>query len=231
MTIRNNADNDSAPFLPQDDDLPAANVSVVTAVPAGTSFQSLTTPDGWSCSKPAVGQSGAVQCSIGSLAAGTSAVFTLTVDVNCPTSDGTQVANSVGVSSTTADPNLAPNNSASITVNVSNPVPVISGLAVDKPVLGSPNHQMVDVTLTYTIEDNCDSNLAPEITITSDQPQNGTGDGDTDIDWEIIDAHHIRLRAERAPTIAAGRTYTIIVKVTDSAGGSSTSSVTVVVPR
>lgn len=231
MTIRNNADNDSAPFLPQDDDLPAANVSVVTAVPAGTSFQSLTTPDGWSCSKPAVGQSGAVQCSIGSLAAGASAVFTLTVEVNCPTSDGTQVANSVGVSSTTADPNLAPNNGASVTVNVSNPAPVISGLAVNKPVLGSPNHQMVDITLTYTIEDNCDSNLAPEIIIISDQPQNGTGDGDTDIDWEIIDAHHIRLRSERSPTSATGRTYTIIVKVTDSGGATSSSSVTVVVPR
>ena len=65
----------------------------------------------------------------------------------------------------------------------------------------------------------------------SDQPQNGTGDGDTDIDWEIIDAHHIRLRSERAPTSTAGRTYTIIVKVTDSAGTSSSSAVTVVVPR
>ena len=231
MTVRNNADNDSASFLPQDDDLPAANVLVVTAVPAGTSFRSLTTPDGWLCDNPAVGQSGAVQCSIGSLAAGTSAVFTLTVEVNCPAIDGTQVANSVGVSSTTADPNLAPNNGASVTVNVSNPAPVISGLAVDKPVLGSPNHQIVDVTLTYTIEDNCDSNLVPEITITSDQPQNGTGDGDTDIDWEVVDAHHIRLRAERSPTSAAGRTYTIVVKVTDSAGASDSSSVTVVVPR
>jgi hypothetical protein len=90
---------------------------------------------------------------------------------------------------------------------------------------------MVDVTLNYSIEDNCDVNLTPVITITSDQPQNGTGDGDTDIDWEVIDAHHVRLRAERAPTSPAGRTYTITVTVTDSAGASSSSSVKVIVPR
>ena len=231
ITVRNNADNDQAPFLPTDDDLPAQNVALVTSVPSGTSFQSLTTPNGWSCNKPAAGQSGAIECSVSSLAAGASAVFTLTVAVDCPTSDGSQIANAATVSSTTADPNLAANNSASVSVNISNPAPVISGLAVDQPVLGSPNHQMVDVALSYSIEDNCDVNLTPVITITSDQPQNGTGDGDTDIDWEVIDAHHVRLRAERAPTNATGRTYTITVTVTDSGGGSSSSSVKVIVPR
>lgn len=231
ITVQNRADNDQAPFLPSDDDLPAQNVALVTSVPVGTSFQSLTTPAGWSCSKPAAGQSGAVQCSIGSMAPGASAVFTLTVEVDCPTSDGSQIANAATVSSTTADPNLAPNNNSSVTVDVSNPAPVISGLAVDKPVIGPPNHQMVDVTLTYSVADNCDVNLTPVITITSDQPQNGTGDGDTDIDWEVVDAHHIRLRAERAPTSATGRTYTITVTVTDSAGESSSSSVKVIVPK
>ena len=198
---------------------------------SNNSIQSLTIPNGWSCSNPAVGQSGAIQCSVSSLAAGASAVFTLTVEVDCQTSNGSQIASATTVSSTTADPNLAANNSSSVSVNISNPAPVISGLAVDKPVLGSPNHQMVDIAWSYSIADNCDVNLTPVITITSDQPQNGTGDGDTDIDWEVVDAHHIRLRAERAPTSPTGRTYTITVTVTDSGGGSSSSSVKVIVPR
>ena len=42
ITVTNNADTDTATFKPTDDDLPAANVSLTTAVPAHTVFQSLT---------------------------------------------------------------------------------------------------------------------------------------------------------------------------------------------
>ena len=41
----------------------------------------------------------------------------------------------------------------------------------------------------------------------------GTGDGDTSPDWEVIDAHHVLLRAERAGN-GSGRIYTITVTVT-----------------
>ncbi len=94
-----------------------------------------------------------------------------------------------------------------------------------------PNHRLEDVTLTYSVGDNCDAGLVPVINITSDQPVNGTGDGDTSPDWEVVDAHHVRLRAERSPTDPGGRTYTITLTVTDSAGSSTSSSVTVHVPR
>src|SRR5215204_4699859 len=77
ITVRNNADNDTQAYQPSDDDLPAANVTLVSAVPAGTTFQSLTAPSGWTCSKPGVGASGPVQCAADSLAAGASAQFTL----------------------------------------------------------------------------------------------------------------------------------------------------------
>jgi endo-1,4-beta-xylanase len=171
ITVRNNADNDTLPFQPSDDDLPATNVLLSTAVPGGTSFQSLTMPAGWTCQKPAVGSSGQVQCTIPSLAAGVAAQFVLTVAVECATGNGVQIANEATVSSTTADPNLAPNNTASVTVDVSNPAPVISNLAVDRSVLHPPNHKMVDITLSYTIDDNCDPNLVPVITISSNQQQ------------------------------------------------------------
>jgi endo-1,4-beta-xylanase len=231
LTVRNNADNDTQPYQPSDDDLPAANVTLTSAVPAGTTFQSLAVPDGWTCSKPDLGASGPVQCATGALAAGASAQFTLVVEVECPTPDGTVLANTASASSATADPNPAPNNSSSVSVTVSNPPPVISNLAVDKSVLGAPNHKMNDITLSYDVSDNCDGALVPVITVTSDQPVNGDGDGDTAPDWEVVDAHHVRLRAERSPTSPAGRTYTITLTVTDSAGASTDSSVTVRVPR
>ncbi|HEX6625248.1 MAG TPA: hypothetical protein VF064_16160, partial [Pyrinomonadaceae bacterium] len=151
--------------------------------------------------------------------------------VECPTPDGASIALSATAASATADPNPSPNNTSSASVRVSNPPPVVMGLAVDKPVLEVPNHQLEDVALTYDISDNCDSALAPVITITSDQPVNGTGDGDTAPDWEVVDAHHVRLRAERSPTSTAGRTYTITLTLAESAGSSTNSSVPVRVPR
>jgi endo-1,4-beta-xylanase len=230
ITVRNNRDNDQEPFLPTDDDLPADNVSLTDAIPAGTVFKSLSAPAGWSCTTPAAGGTGNVNCTAVSLAPGASAQFNLIVTVACPTPNSAEIANSATVASTTRDPNTAPNNTAAVNVQVSNPPPVISGLAVDKPVLWPPNHQMVPVALRYSVSDNCDAVLKPVITISSNEPVEGTGDGDTSPDWQVIDVNHVLLRAERAGN-GSGRIYTITLTVTDSAGSSSSSSVTVNVPH
>jgi endo-1,4-beta-xylanase len=230
ITVRNNQDNDLEAFLPTDDDLPANNVSLTDAIPSGTVFKSLSVPAGWSCTTPAAGGAGQVNCTAASLAPGASAQFNLTVTVVCPTSNNTEIVNSAAVASTTRDPNTALNNTASAKVRVSNPPPVISGLSADKPMLWPPNHKMVPVTLSYSVSDNCDAGLKPIVTISSNEPVDGTGDGDTSPDWEVIDAHHVLLRAERAGN-GSGRIYTITVTVTDSAGSSSRSSVTVRVPH
>jgi hypothetical protein len=74
-----------------------------------------------------VGASGQVVCTIGSLAAGASGAFGLNVAQNdCSVVDGSGIVASARVTSTTADPNPAPNNTASATVQVSNPPPVIT---------------------------------------------------------------------------------------------------------
>ncbi|MCI0391316.1 MAG: endo-1,4-beta-xylanase [Acidobacteria bacterium] len=231
ITVKNNQDSDVEDFLPDDDDLPAANISLVSAIPAGTVFHSLVAPPGWSCATPEAGGAGQVNCRADSLAVGASARLNLTVTVVCATPDGAEISNSATAASTTRDPNPAPNNTASLIVRVFNPPPVISGLVVDKPVLWPPNQRMVNITLTYNVSDNCDAGLVPAITISSDEPVNEPGEGKTAPDWEVIDAHHVRLRAEHTSTSPAGRTYTITLTFTDSAGTSSRSSVMVRVPR
>ena len=65
---------------------------------------------------------------------------------------------------------------------------------------------MRDVTVNYDVS----GAEACTLSVESSDPINGTGDGDTEPDWEIVDSHHVRLRAERAGT-GEGRTYTITI--------------------
>ncbi len=115
-----------------------------------------------------------------------------------------------------------------VTVNDVEP-PVISGAAPSVSQLWPPNHKMVDVTIAYTATDNCGV-AGSTLAVTSNEPVNGLGDGNTAPDWEVVDAHHIRLRAERAGP-GSGRVYTVTITVTDIHGNRSSTAVTVTVPK
>ena len=65
--------------------------------------------------------------------------------------------------------------------------------------------------------------------VTSDEPENGLGDGDTAPDIQITGPFAVDLRAERAGG-GDGRTYTITVECTDVSGNISTGITTVEVP-
>ncbi|ULQ55987.1 family 10 glycosylhydrolase [Flavihumibacter rivuli] len=106
--------------------------------------------------------------------------------------------------------------------------PVISGLRPNITELAVPNHQLRTIKLFYEVTDNC-GHAAVKVEVTSNEEQNGLGDGDTDIDWEIISNDEVKLRAERSGT-GTGRVYTISVTTTDASGNSSTASTTVTVP-
>ena len=92
--------------------------------------------------------------------------------------------------------------------------PQINNLSLSQTALWPPNHKMQDITVNYTATDNCANNPIISISVSSNEPVNGTADGDTDPDWEIIDDHHVRLRAERAAN-GNGRIYTITVTIDD----------------
>ena len=77
----------------------------------------------------------------------------------------------------------------SVTVNDVEP-PVIAGLGADPISLWPPNHKMTTVAISYTVTDNCDAlpAISCGLAAASNEPVNGTGDGDTSPDWEILGA-------------------------------------------
>jgi hypothetical protein len=108
--------------------------------------------------------------------------------------------------------------------------PVISGISANPSQLWPPNHKMKDVTIDYSATDNCGGPVTCTLSVASNEPINGTGDGNTSPDWQVVDAHHVMLRAERSGN-GMGRIYTITITCSDSKGNISTSTVTVTVPH
>jgi hypothetical protein len=97
--------------------------------------------------------------------------------------------------------------------------------------LWPPNHKMSPIMATVTAEDNCDPMVAFELTsITSNEPDNGLGDGDTadDIQQAAFGTPDLafQLRSERSGT-GTGRVYTIIYTAEDNAGNTATDTVAV----
>lgn len=110
-------------------------------------------------------------------------------------------------------------------------LPVIESLEASPNELWPPEHQMVTVDVTAAVRDNCPGIMEYKILgVTSNEPENGLGDGDTTPDWQIVDEHTALLRAERSGR-GAGRVYTILVQGADVAGNTVQGSVQVVVPR
>jgi hypothetical protein len=71
--------------------------------------------------------------------------------------------------------------------------------------------------------------MSCDLSISSNEPLDGVGNGHTSPDWQVIDAHHVKLRAERSGS-GNGRIYTVTITCKDSQGNSSRQSVTVTVP-
>jgi uncharacterized repeat protein (TIGR01451 family) len=122
----------------------AANVSFTETLPANTTFFSMATPAGWSCSDPAVGSPGTITCTIASLAAGATATFAPVLKVTAGTASGTPITDTDNVSSTTPDPNPT-SNSATVTVLVASAGQADLAVAVS----ASPNPVLVANNVTF----------------------------------------------------------------------------------
>jgi hypothetical protein len=108
--------------------------------------------------------------------------------------------------------------------------PTITSLSTNAPTLWPPNHKMVAVTLNSTVNDAVGVDSSRIVSATSNEPDDGLGDGDTAGDIEITGAMTLNLRAERSGN-GNGRVYSITVEASDAAGNTSTRTVTVSVPK
>lgn len=111
----------------------ATGLTLTDALPAGTLFASLTFPAGWGCLAPAVGANGTVTCTIATLAASSSAVFTLNVTVDPAVAPGTVLSNTASVTQTSTEASPG-DESATATTTVQTPPDVyatksVSGVA------------------------------------------------------------------------------------------------------
>lgn len=114
-----------------------------------------------------------------------------------------------------------------VTVEDTTP-PAVTSISASPATLWPPNHQMVNVVVTASVVDAVDPMPTVKIlSVSSNQPVNGTGDGDAGPDWKITGPMTLQLRAERAGNSKTDRVYTITVQTRDSAGNVGTATVTV----
>ncbi|HEY0141630.1 MAG TPA: HYR domain-containing protein [Thermoanaerobaculia bacterium] len=104
--------------------------------------------------------------------------------------------------------------------------PEIVSISATPGSLWPPDHKMVNVVVAVVAVDAVDpSPVSTILSVSSNQPQNGTGDGDTPNDWTITGPLTLQLRAERSG--GKERIYTITVQTIDINGNIATSTVEV----
>lgn len=112
--------------------------------------------------------------------------------------------------------------------------PIISRAHAFPFIIWPVDGRMKTVTIGYSVHDNCETTVS--LSVGSNEPQS-TGRGDPSPDWEIIDDHHVRLRAETAAGSNGGifpllgRIYTIRINARDAAGNKTVKKLWVGVPR
>jgi hypothetical protein len=120
-------------------------------------------------------------------------------------------------------------------VTVVDTTPPEIDVVLNRDVLWPPNHKMADITADVTVSDICCA--APTfalVSITSDEPENGKGDGNTSPD--VLNADYgtpdvaFQLRSERSGN-GDGRVYTVNYLATDCSGNTTPASVEVRVPH
>jgi uncharacterized repeat protein (TIGR01451 family) len=124
----------------------APNATFSQVLQASVGFQSITTPAGWSCTTPAVGASGLVNCTNPSFASGATANFTLVVNVIA--TSGT-VTSTVTGGSSVQDPDNA-DTSATVTTTILSPVTAELAITKSTTADGAAAGSSYPYTITLT---------------------------------------------------------------------------------
>ena len=121
-----------------------------------------------------------------------------------------------------------------VTVTVVDTKPPVVTLRMSPERLWPPNHKMKTVEAIFDIQDCDPAPTVQLVSVTSNEPENGLGDGDTapDIAGASLgtDDRSVQVRAERAGG-GSGRVYTFVYRVTDASGNETDATATVTVPH
>jgi HYR domain-containing protein len=108
--------------------------------------------------------------------------------------------------------------------------PVIVSVTATPNNLWPPDHKATPITITVIAVDAIDPHPTSHIVgVSSNQPINGIGDGNTLTDWTITGPLTLNVLNER--TGGSDRVYTITIASTDASGNSSFGTVTVTVSQ
>jgi uncharacterized repeat protein (TIGR01451 family) len=144
----------------------AQNVDVHDPLPAGTTFASLTPPAGWSCTTPAVGTNGTVDCTTATFTPG-SVDFIIVVHTDPSLANGSTISNTATISSTTPDPRTSDNTFTTNTFVESLVDLGVTKTSASTVIAGSP--------LTYTIGYSASGpSVASNVTLTDVLPAGTT---------------------------------------------------------
>jgi serine protease len=141
----------------------------------------------------------------------------------------------VGVTTVTVTATDAHSNTSqcSFTVTVIDNEPPTITVAVNPTQIWPPDHKMRNITATVVAADNCAGVTYVLTSITSNEPDNGLGDGDTANDIQLADYNTpdlmFSVRRERSG-LGTGRIYTVTYTATDAHSNSTSASATVTVP-
>jgi len=120
-----------------------------------------------------------------------------------------------------------------VVIEVVDTTPPVVDLHVSPSVLWPPNHKLVTIHAIVAV-DECGPYTVTLVSVTSSEPDNGTGDGDTEGDIQGVDTStaddEFALRAERSGG-GPGRVYTAVYKVVDAVGLETFATASIRVPH
>jgi hypothetical protein len=114
-------------------------------------------------------------------------------------------------------------------VDVVDTTPPVLTCSVATSVINQTNHDLVNVGLSSTANDQCEGALPVTVNVFGNEDDEQSGDGHFSPDAKDIAPTTLRLRAERSGN-GNGRVYLIIPEATDSSGNRGFSCCTVTVP-
>jgi uncharacterized repeat protein (TIGR01451 family) len=214
----------------------AKNVTMSDLLPAATSFVSCSATGGGVCA----GSGNNRSVTFSNIPGGSTASVTLVASASCAVANSTTIRNTASATTTVPERTLA-NNVADASVTVVKAVPTVSSISATPDVLWPANKKLIDVNIDYQVDGSC----GPMSCVLSVKSNLDDDDDDDDHhclehhhhhcdhhepNWIVVDAHHVKLRAEHAEHDKDG-VYTITANCTNTAGATSSKSVKVKVPH